>query len=287
MHADEVATDVALVRRLVAEQFPEWTELPVEALLPWGTDNALYRLGTDKVVRLPRIEWAAGGVARDFEWLPRLAPLLPVAIPVPIARGAPGEGYEWDWGVYPWLEGETPPPDADQPAALVGEVAAFVRALRAVDVPDGPEGFRAGPLGPREEMVRDALAQLEGVIDTEAAAAAWEKARNVVEWDRPPVWLHGDLLPGNFLLRDGRLTGVIDWGGVGVGDPAAEMLAAWSLFDRAGRDEFRAQLEVDDATWERGRGWALSVGLIALPYYAETNPTLAATARRLIREVLS
>lgn len=286
MHADEVATDAALVRRLLAAQFPEWAELPVEPLLPWGTDNALYRLGTDKLVRLPRRKRTAGAVTKDAAWLPRLAPLLPVPISAPLAVGAPGEGYEWDWGVYPWLDGERAPPDADQPASLVGEVAEFIRALRSVEVA-GPESFRAGPLAPREEMVRESLAQLDGVIDVGAAAAVWEKTRDAPEWDGPPVWLHGDLLPGNVLLRNGRLTGVIDWGGAGVGDPAAELLAGWSLFDDAGREALRAELAVDDDTWERGRGWALSVGLIALPYYAETNPTLATTARRLIREVLS
>ena len=286
MHADEVAIDPGLVRRLVAAQFPDWADLPLEPLLPWGTDNALFRLGTDKVVRLPRIVWAAGGVAKDAEWLPRIAPLLPVEVPLPLALGAPDEGYEWEWGVYRWLEGEPAPPDEDQPESLVAPVVELVRALRAIVLP-GPEGFRTGPLAPREEMVRDALRQLDGVIDTKTAAAVWERARDTPEWTGTAVWAHGDLLPGNLLFREGRLTGVIDWGGAGVGDPAADMLVAWSLFDAAGRKAFRADLGVDDHTWERGRGWALSVGLIALPYYAETYPRLAATARRLIRESLS
>jgi aminoglycoside phosphotransferase (APT) family kinase protein len=287
MHSDEVATDVGLVRRLLAAQFPDWAELPVEPLQPWGTDNALYRLGADKIVRLPRRERTAPGVAHDARWLPRIAPHLPVPISVPLALGSPGDGYEWTWGVYPWLDGETPPPDADQRGSLVDDVVGFVRALHSVDIPDGPEAFRAGPLAPREEAVRDALAQLEGVIDTDAAAALWEETRDAPQWDGPPVWIHGDLLPGNVLLRDGRLAGVIDWSGFGVGDPAADMLAAWALFDAAGREAFRAQLGVDDDTWTRGRGWALSVGLIALPYYVETYPQLAETARRLIREALS
>jgi aminoglycoside phosphotransferase (APT) family kinase protein len=136
-------------------------------------------------------------------------------------------------------------------------------------------------------MARAALAQLDGVIDTDAAARAWEAALAAPDWPGSPVWLHGDLLPGNLLLQRGRLTGVIDWGGLGVGDPACDMLAAWSLFGPRERRVFRDELGVDDDTWARGRGWAVSVGLIALPYYTETNPELAATARRLIREVLA
>ena len=283
MHENELPTDAALVRRLLAAQFPEWADLPVEHVPSSGTVNALYRLGDDMVVRLPRMDWGAGGVAKDREWLPRLAPLLPVPIPVPLAQGAPGREFPWEWGIYPWLEGEHPDCDGDAES-----LAAFVGALHRVDLRGGPPARRGRPLAEvQDESAREALLQLDGSIDVGAATAAWDAALEAPQWDGPPVWIHGDLLPANLLVRDGRLTGVIDWGSVGVGDPAVDMIAAWGALTADGRDDFRERLGVDDATWARGRGWALSIGLIALPYYVDTNPVFAETARRLIREVLA
>jgi aminoglycoside phosphotransferase (APT) family kinase protein len=291
MHADELHTDAALVRRLLAVQFPNWAHVPIERVPSSGTDNALYRLGDDMVVRLPRIHWAVGGVDKDFRWLPKLAPLLPVSIPVPRAKGKPAAGYPWTWGVYPWLEGKNPTLDGTADAeSLTRDVANFVNALHRVDLPGGAPARRGRPLGQvQDEEARAALVELRelGMIDVDAATAAWEDALRAPAWSGPPVWVHGDLLSGNLLLQGGRLTGVIDWGGVGVGDPACDLIVAWGLIPRDMRPVFRAAVGVDDATWARARGWALSVGLIALPYYEETNPTLAATARHLIGEVLA
>jgi aminoglycoside phosphotransferase (APT) family kinase protein len=290
MHADELHTDATLVRRLVAAQFPQWADLPIERVPSSGTDNALYRLGDDMVVRLPRIHWAVGGVEKDFRWLPRLARLLPVSIPVPLARGAPAEGYPWTWGVYPWLEGENPVVDGiGDVEALTSDLARFVSALHGLDLGGGPPARRGKPLAEvQDEDARAALAELRatGSIDVDAATEAWEQALEVPPWAGPPVWVHGDLLGGNLLVRGGRLTGVIDWSGVGVGDPACDLVPAWDLIPRRLRSAFRAAVGVDDATWARGRGWALSVGLIALPYYKDTNPAFAAVARRLIDEAL-
>lgn len=289
MHADEIETDVPLVRRLLAAQFPEWAGLPIERVRSAGTDNALYRLGEDLVVRLPRIHWAVDGVGKDMLWLPKLAPLLPVAVPVPLAKGEPAEDYPWTWGVYPWLAGENPAIDS-VPAAksLTNEVADFVKALHRVDLAGGPAARRGRPLAEvQDEEARAALAELKGMIDVDAATAAWNAAIQAPPWTGRPVWVHGDLLAGNLLLEGRRLTGVIDWGGVGIGDPACDLIVAWGLLPRDLRPAFRAKLGVDDETWARGRGWALSIGLIALPYYKDTNPVLAATARQLIREVLA
>jgi aminoglycoside phosphotransferase (APT) family kinase protein len=286
MHVDEIHTDEPLVRRLLAGQFPQWADLPLERVPSSGTDNALFRLGDDMVVRLPRIHWAVGSVDRDVRWLPLLAPRLPVAIPVPLTRGAPAEGYPWEWGVYPWLEGENPNVDGIAYLdSLRPDVARFVASLHAVDVGGGPPAFRGKPLVVQDEGARAALAALDGMIDVDAATVAWNTALETPAWSGPPVWIHGDLLPGNLLLQGGRLTGVIDWGCLGVGDPACDLIVAWGLLSPEARNVFRAELRVDDGTWARGRGWALSIALIALPYYRETNPALAATARHLIREV--
>jgi aminoglycoside phosphotransferase (APT) family kinase protein len=288
MHEGELHTDAALVRRLLAGQFPQWAELPIERVASAGTSNALYRLGEDLVVRLPRIHWAAGSGDKDFEWLPRLAPLLPVAVPVPLAKGTPAEGYPWDWGVYTWLEGENPRVGriAD-PGALTRDVVQFLDALRSVGLADGPPTHRGASLEGQDEAARDSLVDLEGMIDVDAASAAWDEALEAPEWSGPPVWLHGDLLPGNLLVEGSRLAGVIDWSLLGVGDPACDLTMAWCLLPAEERGVVRAELAVDDATWARGRGWALSIALIALPYYKDTNPVFADVARHLIREVLA
>ena len=288
MHADELHTDESLVRRLLAEQFPRWAALPIERVPSSGTDNELYRLGDDMVVRLPRIDWAVEGVEDAHEWMPRLVPLLPVAVPIPLAKGNPGEGYPWPWSVYPWLEGENPTVDGlADPEALAKDLTQFVDALRSVDLAGGPPAGRGMPLVERDAPTRTAIAELRGMVDTDAVAHAWEAALRTPAWSGPPVWVHGDLAPGNLLLRDGRLAAVIDFGGVGVGDPACDLMLAWNLLPPEVRGVFRTALGVDDATWDRGRGWALSVALIQLPYYKETNPSLAASARHVIREVLA
>lgn len=292
MHADEVATDAALVRRLLAEQFPQWAGLPIAPVPSAGTDNALYRLGVDMAVRLPRIHWAVGQVDKEREWLPQLAPTLPLAVPTPLARGAPGAGYPYPWAVYRWLDGQnanqTQPADMSRAAA---ELAGFLLALQRIDTSGGPRaaehGLRGAPLAGRDAATRQAIADLRGMIDTRAATTVWENALRAAEWAPPPVWFHGDLLPSNLLVRRGRLRAVIDWGGLGVGDPAPDLMIAWSLFAGASRAAFRAALAVDDATWARGRGHALSQAAIFIPYYLDTNPEGVATARRAIEQVLT
>ena len=293
MHADEVNTDAALVGRLIAAQFPHWADLPIAPVPSAGTDNALYRLGDGMLVRLPRIHSAVGQVAKEHEWLPRLAPLLPLAIPVPLAKGTPDDGYRWEWSVYRWLEGENATSEriAD-PSQAATELARFVAALQRIDLTGGPppgahNSFRGVPLAARDLETRVAIEALHGTIDAGAATAAWEEALEAPASNGPLVWIHGDLQSGNLLAVQGRLTAVIDFGCLGVGDPACDVMAAWTYLSAETRDAFRAALTVDDATWARGRGWALSFGLIALPYYQVTNPVLAGIARYAIDEVLA
>jgi aminoglycoside phosphotransferase (APT) family kinase protein len=269
-------------------QFPEWADLPIEPVESAGTDNAIYRLGDDMAVRLPRIHWATGQVDREREWLPRLAPHLPVAIPVQLEKGEPAEGYPWNWAVYEWLNGENPTVDriAD-PHLLATDVAEFIAALQRVDPADAPRAGRGVPLARRDADTRTAIDALHGMVDTDAVTAVWNAALRAPEWPGAPLWLHTDLAPGNLLVVDGRLSAVIDFAGVGAGDPAGDLPVAWNLLPAEVRDGFRAALEVDDATWERGRGWALSIALIQLPYYDRTNAALAAGARHTIAQVLA
>src|SRR4051794_10482952 len=235
MHADELEIDAGLVRRLLTGQFPQWAARTIERVPSSGTDNALYRLGDDLVARLPRISSAVPGLQKELRWLPELAPLLPVRIPSPVAAGAPPEEYPFAWAVYGWLDGDNPELGAGG-QALVRDAVAFVRALHRLDVTEGPTGGRRS-LAPRDEAVREGLAALRGTLDVDAAAAAWEQAVAAPAWTGPPIWTHGDLLQGNLLVRDGRLTGVIDWGVAGVGEPACDMLIAWSVLSA---DERRA-----------------------------------------------
>ena len=292
MHVDEVGSDALLVRRLLAAQFPQWADLSIDPVHSAGTDNALYRLGDDKVVRLPRIQVAAGQVAKEHAWLPRLAPLLTLPIPVPLAKGIPGESYPWQWSVYRWLEGESATVEriAD-PCQAAMELAQFIAALQRIDPTGGPppgahNSFRGVPLATRDTATRSAISTLRGTLDVAAATSAWDAALQASAGDDAPVWIHGDLQPGNLLVQDGHLSAVIDFGCLGVGDPACDLIVAWNLLSAESRDVFRAALEVDDATWARGGGWALSIGLIALPYYQATNPVLAGISRYAIDEVL-
>ena len=288
MHADEVETDVSLVRRLLAAQFPHWADLPIAPVESAGTDNAIYRLGDDMAVRLPRIHWATGQVDKEQRWLPKLAPLLPFAIPVPLGRGEAAEGYPWSWSIYGWLNGENPTIGriAD-PHLLATDLAELIAALQRIDLQDAPTAGRGVPLARRDADTRTAIDALAGMVDTDAVTAVWDAALRAPEWPGPPVWLHSDLAPGNLLIVDGRLSAVIDFAGVGVGDPAGDLPVAWNLLPAEARDVLHATLQVDDATWERGRGWALSIALIQLPYYHRTNPVLAAGARHTIAEILA
>jgi aminoglycoside phosphotransferase (APT) family kinase protein len=291
MHADEVETDAALVRRLLETQFPQWTGLRIERFDHSGTDNAIYRLGDELAARLPRIHWAKDLIEKERTWLPRLAPELPLEIPELLAVGNPGEGYPWRWSVQRWLPGENattaPIDDLVQAAA---DLAAFIRALWAIDATGGPAAgaanfYRGVPLAERDTEVRRAIEASSDVIDAEALAAAWEEALLAPAWDGPPVWVHGDL-PYNMLASEGRLSAVIDFGCLGAGDPACDLDVAWSLFSGKSRAAFRDALGVDDAMWARGRGWALrAVGGIAR--YAASNPALATSCLHRIEEVLA
>jgi aminoglycoside phosphotransferase (APT) family kinase protein len=294
MHRNEVTVDEAVVRRLLAAQFPNWAELPLDAVEPRGTDNWLYRLGPELVVRLPSRERTVATLVRERTCLPRLAGQLPLEIPVPVAAGRAGAGYPWTWSVYRWLEGENaidaPVTDLAQ-AAL--DLAGLLEALHRIE-PDGAPGpgeenfLRGAPLETFDSRVRGDVAQLLGEIDVEAAAVVWDAAMRAPGLEGPPVWVHGDLDRRNLLTRQGRLAAVVDFGCLGVGDPACDVAVAWKVLSSETRDIFRSALEVDEATWARARGWAVSQALGALAYYtSETNPSLVGEARRWLAEVLA
>ncbi|MGI5192178.1 aminoglycoside phosphotransferase family protein [Streptomyces sp. CA-288835] len=286
------AIDVALVRRLVDAQFPQWAELPLELLDPSGSDHVIYRLGEELSVRMPRHAGAIGQARKESEWLPRLAPHLPLAVPVPVAVGEPDFGYPWPWAVSRWLDGEVATVEAlaDSSVAAV-ELAEFLTALQQFapkDILDGDvrEDLTGRPLADRDRATRAAITEVDGVFDTVAMTDLWDAALGAPGWDRPPVWFHGDFHTGNLLILDGRLSAVIDFGGLGIGDPACDLTIAFTLMSAGSRAAFRAALGVDDATWTRGRGWALTTALNAYTSYAAVNPRVAAQTTRQITEAL-
>ena len=293
MHEDEIDIDEGLVRELLSDQFSKWSAMPLMPVASTGTDNMIYRLGTHMAVRLPRIAGAAAQAATDQIWLPRLAPALPLAIPRPLALGSPARGYPCQWSVYDWLEGEDALSNTGfDHLRAARDLASFVVTFRHIPTsgwpaPEVPLSIRASTLTQRDSYTRNAIAQLEGVVNTDGALAEWEAALRIPEWNAPLVWIHGDLQPLNLLVQDSLLTAVIDFGCLGLGDPAVDLMPAWNLFTGPAREAFRVAVGVDDATWARGRGWAFSVALIALPYYQVTNPALASVAARTIREVLN
>ena len=284
--------DVSLARRLIDSQFPQWSQLPIAPVEVDGWDNRTFRLGAELTVRLPSGPWYAKQVDKEQRWLPVLAHQLPLPIPLPVARGEPDAGFPYPWSVYRWLDGEPASrAQIDDLPAFASALAGFLTALRRVDATGGPAPgehnfFRGGPLGTYEQETLQAIDALGDEVPTGAVTRVWEDAMSTA-WDRAPVWLHGDVATGNLLLRDGRLGAVLDFGSSGVGDPACDMVIAWTLLSGSSRDRFRAEIDVDAGTWSRGRGWALWKALISLAGQLEREAPHAAPARRDIEQVLA
>ncbi len=284
--------DAALVRRLVAAQFPQWSGLPVAPVEVEGWDNRTYRLGEDMTVRLPTAAGYVPAVAKENEWLPRLAPPLPVAVPPILATGAPGEGYPFPWSVRGWLPGQTADPGRiEDMSHFAVSVAEFILALQRCDAAGGPPAgehswYRGASPAHYDQETRRYLAALTGRVDTARAAAVWQAAL-ADEWRGAPVWFHGDIAQGNLLVADGKLTAVIDFGTSGVGDPACDLVIAWMMFSGDSRRAFRRAVGQDDGTWARARGWALWKALLVLTECIDTDPEQAAVHRHVIGEVLA
>lgn len=273
----KIKTPLECIRRLLAEQFPQWANLPLRPVDLAGWDNTTVRLGEDLVVRLPSGVEYSPQVDKEHRWLPVLAPQLPLAIPRPLARGVPGCGFPWPWSTYRWLPGSPASAggisDLGAFAATLGD---FLRSLRAIDAIDGPAPgphnfWRGGPVATYDEQVRTAIDAIRNHIDAGSALDVWEAALET-SWPQQPVWIHGDMNPSNLLVVDGRLNAVIDFGLAGVGDPACDLVMAWTFFNDEQRQRFRAHTGLDGGTWARARGWALWKAAIALEDVVGTDP---------------
>jgi aminoglycoside phosphotransferase (APT) family kinase protein len=295
MSANETSIDTTLVRKLIAAQFPQWRGLRVIREDSSGTDHALFRIGETMVLRFPTRRSAVGQIEKDGLLLPKLAPHVAntsIEIPLPIAMGQADALSPCPWGIYRWIEGESATTaHIDDQQQIAFDLARFVVALRSAPYDGTPippdEMMRGEPLAQRDASTREAIHALRDEIDVTTALAVWEHSLATPPWTEAPRWIHGDLLPGNLLVRNGRLCAVIDFGAARVGDPAVDAMPAWTNFVQDARATFRRALDVDDATWNRARGWALSWAVIALAYYRTTNSPLNDIARHAIREVLT
>jgi aminoglycoside phosphotransferase (APT) family kinase protein len=289
---DRRLVGMSLVRRLIARQFPQWADLPVRPVATSGWDNQTFHLGDRLSVRLPTAREYALAVDKEHRWLPVLAPQLPLPIPVPLAKGEPDEEFAFPWSVYGWIDGD--PASIDVIGDLCGfadSLAGFLVALRGVDPGGGPQPglhnwFRGGPLEVLDPQTRRAIEVLDGRVPRDAVTQIWAAALDAA-WDGRPVWFHGDVAPGNLLVRDGGLAAVIDFGTCGVGDPACDVAIAWMFLSGASREAFRAKLDIDPGTWARGRGWALWKALIVYAGALHGDQAAAEWATRIIDEVLS
>ncbi|MEO1016694.1 MAG: aminoglycoside phosphotransferase family protein [Pseudomonadota bacterium] len=286
-----IEIDVSLVRRLIAGQFPHWSDLPVRPVERSGWDNRTFHLGEQMSVRLPSAARYVPQVEKEHRWLPELALLLPLPIPVPLGLGRPSEDYPWPWSVYRWLEGDTADKrDIADLNQFAVDLARFLAALHAVDASTGPLAgkhnfHRGGLLEVYDSEARQTIALLAAENDAERLTAVWEAAL-ATTWQGKPVWVHGDVAQGNLLVKGGRLSAVIDFGSAGVGDPACDLVIAWTLFGGESRKAFKAALPLDPTTWARARGWVLWKAAITIIQHRNDNPDEAAKARHVLNEVV-
>ena len=292
MPAAEVELDEARVRRLLADQHPDLAGLPI-TMIGSGWDNAIFRLGDELCVRLPRRALAAPLIAFEQQWLPVLAPRLPVPVPVPIRVGVPSPEYPWAWSVCPWLDGHPAAGVAmPRPPRVAAALGTFVASLHRDAPPDAPENpYRGVPLGDRDGPTRERIEQLGSLIDGRAVGLAWATALATPPWEQPARWIHGDLHPANILLDDTDLdlVGVLDFGDLTSGDPATDLAVAWMLFDPDSRTRFRSfagDAAADEDTWARARGWAVSLALAYLAHAAD-HPVMADVGLRTLDRVLA
>ena len=304
LHSDEIPIDAELVRGLVSRALPAYADAPLHRLASSGSTNALFRLGEDLLVRLPRQPGGSSSIAKEAAWLPVVGPQLPVAVPEVVAVFEAGREYPERWSVVRWIEGTHPevvdPSTAVDPGreGLARDLAAVVQALGRAEVPRDQAAiqqltsYRGAALATMDQDTRDNIGRCRTLedfgFDLDAAETIWADAMRLpgVADRTTPRWYHGDLAAENLLMRDGSLTAVLDFGGLSVGDSTVDLIVAWEVLDPPARELFRRQVGIDDATWLRGRAWALSITLM-IWYYWTTMPGRRARCMAVGRNVLA
>ena len=291
-NTDNIKIDVALVQQLIKKQYPEWATLTIRPVEFSGWDNRTFHLGDEMLVRMPSNAEYALQVEKEQRWLPKLASELPLPIPTPLALGIPSTEYPWHWSIYGWIEGQSA---ASTPIKNLKDFAAalahFLVALEKIDSTGGPLAgphsfYRGGPLLTYDAETRKALDVLKDTIDVNTASEVWDTALTT-NWHGSPVWIHGDISVGNLLVKDGKLSAVIDFGQLAVGDPACDLAISWTLFKDESREAFRSSLNLDADTWARGRAWTLWKALICAANLTNSNAVEGKHALRIIDEVLA
>ena len=288
----ELTIDVDLVRRLLLEQHPDLAGRPLTRA-DGGWDNAVFRLGDELSVRLPRRSATAALIANEQRWLPELAPRLPLPVPAPIRVGRPGSGFLWAWSIVPWLPGTASFAAPFEPRAAAMALGGFLQALHQPAPADAPQSpWRSIPLDARTARLHEHLDQLHDTVSRERILALWDRLVVTPRWPGPPMWIHGDLHPGNLLIHDGALSAVIDFGDLTCGDPATDFSVMWmllppdhrhTLFAAAGRNR---SSPADEQMWRRARGWALAIGVAVVVLGQEGNP-LAELGKKTIAAALA
>ncbi|MBM4222325.1 MAG: aminoglycoside phosphotransferase family protein [Gammaproteobacteria bacterium] len=294
MHDNEIILTEKDVYLLLKNQFPDLASLKLSYIPESGTENALFRLGNEYVVRLPRFllskdafEKNEKTLTKEFSYLPYLASYLSFPIAKPLFKGDPTAAYPFFWSISRYNEGHNPPfEQANEYNDLAKDLAQFLNQFHEIPVKQAPSSRRGIKLIYQDEETQNALAQLKDDIDVSIAKTLWDTLKNIPYWPKDPVWIHGDLLPGNILIQNNRLAGIIDFSDLGLGDPACDLIPAWCLFNTQSRQIFRKNLnDVDDNTWLRGKGWALSIALILLPYYKSRSPIMTVLAQQMLKNI--
>jgi aminoglycoside phosphotransferase (APT) family kinase protein len=287
LHEGQIIIDAAVVKKLVKTQFAEYKDLPISEFNSSGTVNSIFRLGDDYCIRLPILKQYADSLLREYNILPYLSKKLTVKIPRPVKLGSPDASYPFSWAIYTWLDGS--PYDNDKITDykhIVPELAGFITALHSVDLlDDAPKAGRA-PLLALNTVTQEALNNSKAEIDYKKAVKIWETLLNTPAWDKKPVWIHADLLKSNILTKNNHIAAIIDFGSAGIGDPAFDFIAAWTLFDRKNRQLFRKLLNIDDIVWRRACAYALHQAAIGIPYYRKSNPEFVRQSIWTIEEII-
>jgi aminoglycoside phosphotransferase (APT) family kinase protein len=286
MHADAIPVTQTQLRGSLAQHAPDFAGLTLTPLPHGGTETRAFRLGPSHLLRLPIRAGATDAFAAETPWIDWLAPHLPLAVPSVVATGHVATTPPLPWTIQRWIEGtDASRAMPDDQGDMVDRLASFIMALRPAPAPETPltgDSPRGGPLAPQDAAFRAALtiARAKGITGLAPAVAAWENGLAAPTWQGAPVWLHGDLVPGNMILAEDRLVAIIDWSFVTRGDPAYDLIPAWFVFDGPARQRFLDRLGDDPATISRARARVAWQCVVALPYYLDTNPAMVRLARR-------
>lgn len=280
--------NVALVKKLISEQFPEWKDLEIKPVKNGGHDNRTFHLGEEMTVRLPSDKGYEPQVQKEAIWLPLLVKKVSFPITEPIAQGNPTANYPYAWSINKWIPGETVSKKNINDMVLAKELAKYLLELESIPATNGPIAgahnfYRGGDLKVYNLETREAIEQLRDKVDTQKCSLIWAQALSS-KWEKEPVWVHGDIAPGNLLVSNGHLKGIIDFGILGTGDPSCDLAMAWTYFDKDSRELFIKHMNLDKKTWQRAKGWALWKALIS---FNSPEEKIKENARHTVNAILT